>query len=287
VLIYIASFASLLSMVVLVTVYLADRYEREPIELIQSCFLLGALGQLVLVLVANTVVAGVSWSGPWVLLTVTCAALYLPFHLSRLTEMDERFDGIVYTVAFLAGAGCVIHLNNLPQVVATSPFHAALAATAEPDLRDLLILATTPELGTELGQGLTIILAAVLVGATIGILQQRGWSPSRISAAAVVVGLAAIGLDLLTGGVWPLRTMLAVVAVAVAVAIKRRSVFKDQPEPHERDLLVMGIKTLLIVFGVALLAMVLLQSLTPQPDLPNETLSGSYQTHRGHPEQIS
>jgi RsiW-degrading membrane proteinase PrsW (M82 family) len=287
VLIYIASFASLLSMVVLVTVYLADRYEREPIELIQSCFLLGALGQLVLVLVTNIVAAGLLWSGPWVLLTVTCAALYLPFHLHRQDEMDERFDGIVYTVAFLAGAGCVIHLNNLPQLVAASPYHAALTAAAGPDLRDLLILATSPELATELGQGLTIILAAVLVGATIGVLQQRAWSPSGIAAAAVVVGLAAIGLDLLAGGAWLLRAVLAVLAVAVAVAIKRRSVFKDQPEPDERDVLIMGIKTLLIVFGAALLAMVLLLALTPQPDLPSENLSGWHQAHSGHAEQIS
>jgi hypothetical protein len=287
VLIYIASFASLLSMVVLVTVYLADRYEREPIELIQSCFLLGALGQLVLILVASTVAAGLLWSGPWVLLSVTCAALYLPFHLHRQAEMDEGFDGIVYTVAFLAGAGCVIHLNNLPQVVAASPFHAALTVAARPDLRDLLILASSPELAGELGQGLTIILAAVLVGATLGVLQQRAWSPWRVAAAGVVAGGATIGLDLLAGGAWLLRAVLALAAVAVAVAIKRRSVFKDQPEPHERDVLIMGLKTLLMVFGAALLAMVVLQILIQQPELPGEPLSGLNQTHSARPEQIA
>ncbi len=271
-LIYIASFASLLSMVVLVTVYLADRYEREPIELIQNCFLFGVLSQLVLILAANAAVTGVFWSGPWVLLTVTCAAGLLPFHLCRLDEMNERFDGIVYTVAFLAGAGCVIHLNNLPQVIAASGFDSTLAAGAVPDLRDLLILASSPEFASQLGSGLTVILAAVLVGATIGVAQLGGWSPARTSGAGLVVGSACIGLDLLAGGGWPLRVVLAVVAVIVAAAIKRRSVFKDRPEPPERDVLVMGIKTLLIVFGAALLAMVLLQtlrdseSLTPQPE---------------------
>ncbi len=283
-LIYIASFASVLSMVVLVTVYLADRYEREPVELIQSCFLLGVLCQLVLVLAANTVVAGVFWSGPWVLLTIICAAGYLPFHLHRLAEMDERFDGIVYTVAFLSGASCVIHLNNLPQVVAASPFHASLATGAVPDLRDLLILVNSAELATELGQGLTVILAAVLVGATIGVLHQYGWSPRRTSVASAAVGLATIGLDLLSGGGWPLRAVLAAAAVAVAVAIKRRSVFKEQPEVGERDVLVLGIKTLLMVFGAALLAMVLLQTLTPQPDLPTETTSRFHHNGVG-PEQ--
>ncbi len=275
-LIYIASFASLLSMVVLVTVYLADRYEREPIELIQNCFLFGVVSQLMLVLAANAAVAGVFWSGPWVLLSVTCAAGLLPFHLGRLDEMDERFDGIVYTVAFLAGVGCVIHLNNLPQVVAASGFDAAFAAAAEPDLRDLLILASSPEFASELGQGLTVILAAVFIGATIGMLQANpsktpgGWSPARTAGVGVLVGLSTIGLDLLTGGVWPFRAALVAVAVAVGVAIKRRSVFKDRPEPFEPDVLVMGVKTLLMVLGAALLAMVLLQALTPQPDLPSE-----------------
>lgn len=130
-----------------------------------------------------------------------------------------------------------------------------------------------------------MILAAVVVGATIGVLQQRGWSQQRIAVAGIAVGLVTIGLDLLSGGIWPLRAVLAVAAVAVAVAIKQRSVFKDQPEAYERDVLVMGIKTLLMVFGAALLAMVLLQALTPQrgrPAVPPAaSLSGWYQADAG------
>jgi hypothetical protein len=263
--IYIATFAGLLSTLLLAVVYLADRYEREPIELIQNFFLSGLLGQLVLILAVTAVGGDVSWSGPWILITVVCAALYLPFQLHRQIEMDERFDGIVYAVALVGGATCVIHLNNLPRVIAASPYRDALASGAEPDLRDILILATSRGLATELGQGLVVILAAVLVGAVLGTLQLRGWSPWRTAFVCVAVALAVTGLDLLTGGVWPVRGALAVMAVAVAAAVKRRSVFKGRPETPERDVLVMGLKTVLMVFGAALLAAVLLQAVVEQP----------------------
>jgi hypothetical protein len=259
--IYIASFAGLLSTLLLVVVYLADRYEREPIELIQNFFLSGLMGQLVLILAAIAVGGEVFWSGPWILITLVCAALYLPFQLGRQTEMDERFDGIVYTVALVGGASCVIHLNNLPLVIAASPYRDALAPGAEPDLRDLLILSTSPGFATELGQGLVVILTSILVGAVLGTLQLRGWPPWRTALVCVAVGLATAGLDLLTSGAWWLRAALAIAAVAVAVAVKRRSVFKDRPESPERDVLVLGLKTVLMVFGAALLATVLLQAL--------------------------
>jgi hypothetical protein len=257
--IYIATFAGLLSTLLLAVVYLSDRYEREPIELIQNFFLSGLLGQLVLILAVTAVGGDVSWSGPWILVTIVCAALYLPFQLHRQTEMDERFDGIVYAVALVGGATCVIHLNNLPRVIAASPYRDALAPGAEPDLRDLLILATSPGFTAELGQGLVMILAAVLV--------------------CVVVALAATGLDLLTGGAWPVRGALAVMAVAVAVAVKRRSVFKDRPELPERDVLVMGLKTVLIVFGAALLATVLLQAVVEQHYGPDDTVTQRHPSH--------
>ena len=264
--IYIATFAGLLSTLLLAVVYLADRYEREPIELIQNFFLSGLLGQLVLILGITAVGGDISWSGPWILITMVCAALYLPFQLHRQAEIDERFDGIVYSVALVGGATCVIHLNNLPRVIAASPYRDALAPGAAPDLRDLLILATSPGFTAELGQGLVVILAAVLVGAVLGTLQLRGWSPSQTAFVCVVVALAATGLDLLAGGAWPVRGALAVMAVAVAVAVKRRSVFKVRPELPERDALIMGLKTVLMVFGAALLATVLLQAVVEQPD---------------------
>ena len=120
-------------------------------------------------------------------MTLAGAALYLPFRLHRQAEMDERFDGIVYTVALVGGALCVIHLNNLPRVVAASPYRDALASGAAPDLRDLLIFAASPEFAAELGQGLVVIFAAVLVGAVLGTLQLRGWPPWNTASACAGV----------------------------------------------------------------------------------------------------
>ena len=274
--IYIASFAGLLSTLLLATIYLADRYEREPIELIQNFFLSGLLCQLGLVLTVSSLAGDVSWSGLWVLITMVCAALYLPFQLHRQAEMDERFDGIVYSVAFVGGTTCVIHLNNLPGVIAASPYREALVSGAVPDLRDLLILATSSGFAAELGQGFVLILAAVFVGAVLGTLQLRGWSPWKTAGVCVPVALATTGLDLLTGGSWLWRGALAVIGVVVALAVKRSSVFKDLPEPPERDVLVLGLKTVLMVFGATLLATVLLQAVVEQPEVPDVTITGHY-----------
>lgn len=277
--IYIASFAGLLSTLLLVVIYLADRYEREPIELIQNFFLSGLLGQLVIILAITSVGGEVSWSGLWILITMVCAALYLPFQLHRQTEMDERFDGIVYSVAFVGGATCAIHLNNLPGVIATSPYRGALVPGAVPDFRDLLILATSSGFGTELGQGFVLILAAVFVGALLGWLQLRGWPPWQTAAVCAVAALGTTGLDLLTGGTWPVRGVLAIAGFAVVLTVKRRSVFKDSPEPTERDVLVLGMKTVLMVFGAALLATVLLQAVVEQPEVPDVTITGWDMAH--------
>ena len=272
--IYIASFAGLLSTLLLAVVYLADRYEREPIELIQNFFLSGLLGQLVIILAITAVGGEVSWSGLWILITIGCAALYLPFQLHRQSEMDERFDGIVYSVAFVGGAACAIHLNNLPGVIAGSPYRGALVPGAVPDFRDLLILATSPGFGSELGQGFVLILAAVFVGAVLGTLQLHEWPPWQTALVCMAVALATTGLDLLTGGAWPVRGVLAIAGLAVALVVKRRSVFKERPEPTERDVLVLGMKTVLMVFGAALLASVLLQAVVEQPKVPDVTLTG-------------
>ncbi len=281
--IYIASFAGLLSTLLLAVVYLADRYEREPIELIQNFFLSGLLGQLVIILAVTSVGGEVTWSGPWILLTMVGAALYLPFQLHREAEMDERFDGIVYSVAFVGGATCVIHLNNLPGVIAASPYRDALVPGSVPDLRDLVILATSSGFAAELGQGFVMILTAVFVGAILGRLQLLGWSPWQTAAVCVMVALATIGLDLLTGGSWPMRGVLAVVGLAVVLAVKRRSIFKDRPEPAERDVLILGLKTVLMVFGAALLATVLLQAVVEQTEVPDVTITGRYPAHAASP----
>ena len=265
--IYIATFAGLLSSLLLVVVYLADRYEPEPIDLIQNSFLIGLAGQLALIFIASSLYGGILWSGPWLFVTVTVATLYLPYQLSGQVEADERFDGIVYSVALVGGAVCAIHLNNLPRVMAISPYRDALAPGAEPDLRDLLILAGAPGLTAELGRGLVVILAGVLVGAVLGTLQLRGWPWWRTAPICLAVGSAVIGIDFLAGGNWWARGLVAVSAMAVAYGVKRRSIFKDRPEPRERDVLLMGFKTVLVVFGATLLATVLLQAVVEQPSL--------------------
>jgi len=265
--IYIATFAGVLSSLLLAVVYLADRYEPEPIELIQNSFLIGLAGQLALMFIASSLYGGMLWSGPWLLVTVAVATLYLPYQLSGQVEADERFDGIVYSVALVGGAVCAIHLNNLPRLAAISPYREALASGAEPDLRDLLILAGSPGFTAELGRGLVVILAAALVGAVLGTLQLRGWPWWRTALICLVVGSSVIGTDFLADGHLWVRVLLAVFSVVVAFIVKRRSIFKDRPEPRERDVLLMGLKTVLVVFGATLLATVLLQAVVEQPPL--------------------
>ena len=264
--IYIVCFAGLLSILVLAAVYLADRYEPEPIDLIQSTFLTGLAAQLVLILAASLAAGPVTWSGPWLLVTLVGAALYLPVHLHRQPELDERFDGIVYSVAFTGGAVCAIHLNNLPAVVAASPFAEALAGGAKPDLRDLLILAGSGGFNAELGQGVLVVSVAVVFGAALGIFQMRGTPPIRTAAVCAVIAAGAGGLDLLVGGGWTIPAAMAAAAIGIAVALKRRSVFRGRPQPAESEALVLGVKTVLMVLGAALVAMVLLQVVADAPD---------------------
>lgn len=267
--IYIASFAGLLSAVLLAAVYAADRYEPEPIGLIQDFFLSGLLVQLVAILALSATVGSVLWAGPWILATVAGAMLYLPFRLARLQEMDERFDGIVYSAAFVGGAVCVVHLNNLPQIVAASPFRDALAAGAKPDLRDLTILATSPGFAQELGQGFVVLVATAFAGAVIGVLHLRSVQPLRVAAASTLCVILVVGSDFAFGGSWILRGSLFVSLMVVAYLIKRRSVHRDRPEPLERDVLVLGFKTVLIIFGAVLLATVMLGTVVQHPDPPD------------------
>jgi hypothetical protein len=80
---------------------------------------------------------------------------------------------------------------------------------------------------------------------------------------------------------WPVRGALAVAGFVVALTVKRRSVFKARPEPTERDVLVLGLKTVLMVFGAALLATVLLQAVVEQPEVPNVTITGRHSARHG------
>jgi hypothetical protein len=203
--------------------------------------------------------------------TAVGAAVYLSFQLHRQDEVDERFDGIVYSVACVGGAACVVHLHNLPRVIAASPYAGALAPGAEPDLRDLVILATSQGFVSEIGGGAVLVFSAIIFGAVLGMLQLRGWAPMRTAMVCGLVAFATTGLDTLAGGAWPVRVALAVAALGVAVAVRRRSVFKNRPEPNEGDVLILGLKTVLMVFGAALLVTVLLAAVTEQPDAPGRS----------------
>jgi hypothetical protein len=129
-----------------------------------------------------------------------------------------------------------------------------------------MILTGSPPFTAEFGQAFVLILTAVFIGAVLGTLQLRGWAPPHTAVVCVIVAVAPIGLDLLTGALLPVRASLAVAALASALALKRRSVFRDRPEAAERDVLILGLKTVLVVFGAALLAIVLLQAVVDQPE---------------------
>lgn len=259
-LVYIAVFAGVSSVVVLAAVYLADRYEREPLELIQDAFLLGAAVQLILTLAARAILGSDVWSSGLMILTAALSALWLPFHLARLDEADERFDGIVYSVAAVAGASCVIHVGNLPGLIAGSPYADALTGAAAPSLRDLLIVISWPEFGRELARHLGLIGAAVLAGALAGIRHAAG-RPRGVSALlAALLATAATGLVWASGDeVWPVIVVVAV-AIVWAAWIKRRSVHRGAPEAPEDALLVRVVKTVALVLGIALAASAVLQT---------------------------
>ncbi len=258
-------FAGGLSAVVLGAVYLADRWEREPVERLQSYYLVGLSVQLI-VLLASTAVAGrLVWSGLLGALTVAVAAVVLPFQLVREPELDEAFDGIVYTVAAVTGAVCGIHLNNLPQALAGSPFREALAQGAAPDLRDVLIVASSPGLASELGQAAVMLLAAVIVGAVSGSLLLRGWPPFRAALVAAIAAVAVFAADGAARGGWTVRLLLAAGAVGAAWAAKRRSAFRARPEVPEADVVALCARTVLVILGASLLSLALLRAVAPAP----------------------
>lgn len=273
--------AGVLSSLLLAAVFLADRYEREPVELIQDSFLLGLVGQLVLILSRWAATGEATWTGPWPLVTALAVACSLPHRLAREAEVDERFDGIVYTVATMAGAVCAILVNDLPWLSSASPHRAALAPGAEPDLRDLLILAGDPALGAGLGRAAVLVLSSVLIGAVLGVLQLRGTPPWRTAAACAATAAVAVGIDLALSGAWWWRGFLAVAAVAIAAAVKRRSVFRGRPQTPERDVVVLGLKTVLVILGAALLATALLQAVIDQPVIEPPDTPGFDQVEMG------
>jgi hypothetical protein len=269
-LIYVAFFAGAVAAAVLAAVYLSDRYEREPLNAVQDAFLAGALAQAVAVVALLAITHRVFWDGWWVAATLVGLVVAMPGQLRRCGEVDERFDGIVYTVSTAAGALCVIHLANLPTIAALSPHRAALGTTATPDLRDLLIIAGSPGFAGELGAGVVLVALAVLAGAVIGHGHQRAMSPWRVSLTALAVTGPVFVVDVLSHGQVPIRAAIALAAIVVAAVVKGRSVFRAAPRTTEPEALKLGLKTLLIVFGTCLLIGVLFSALGGAPAVPPE-----------------
>lgn len=257
---YIVTFAGLSSAVVLAVVYLADRYEREPLESIQDSFLLGAAVQLVPVLILTGSGERCVWSAGWMIATAAAVGTWLPFHLRRIREANERFDGIVYSVAIVAGASCVVHIANLPLLVTGSPFAGALAGEATPSLRDLSIVVGWPELNHELARHVGLVAAAILAGAISGTGRAARWPVAGTALSSGAVAGATATLVWLFDPGWWMPCLLLVGAAGWAAAIKRRSVFRDAPVPPESEILARAVRTLLLVLGTALAAAVMLQA---------------------------
>ena len=265
--IYVAALTALLSLLVLAMVYLADLFEREPLDLIQNAFLAGLGAQLVLVLGIHRWIGVEAWSGWLYLLTLTVLAIILPMFLAEEKEFDERFDGVVYAVAFTVGAASVVHLFNLPRVAARSPESVALGGGEVPGARDLLLLVTAPGPRGELGDLLALLGVAALAGAVLGVLKLQGRPLiQQVAGMLLAAGLLG-GLELSTGGAWPVRVLLAVAAVATTVALKRRSVFRQRHQLPERELFLGSLKTALMILGATVLALALLMSLTDSWEL--------------------
>ncbi|MEM7587285.1 MAG: hypothetical protein AAF560_28115 [Acidobacteriota bacterium] len=260
--IYVAALTALLSLLVLTLVYLADRFEREPLDLIQNAFLAGLAAQLALILGVDQMFGIEAWSGPLYLLTLAALAAILPALLADEKEFDERFDGIVYAVAFTVGAASVVHLFNLPRAAARYPESVVLGGGEVPDVRDLLLLLSAPGPRVELSDLFTLVVVAMLAGAVLGVLKLADRPAIQQVAGMLAAGGLLAGLDLAVGGGWPVRVLLAVAAVATSILLKSRSVFRHRNQQPEREIFLGGVKTALMIFGAIVVALAVLMSLT-------------------------
>lgn len=260
--IYVAVLTALLSLLVLALIYLADLWERGPLDLLQNAFLSGLATLLVLVLAFHRLTGIEAWTGGLYVVTLAALAAVLPALLADDKEIDERFDGIVYAVAFGVGAASVVHLFNLPGAAARYPERVVLGGGETPDVRDLLLLISSPGPRGELADLAALLLVAVLAGAVLGTLKLGGTPLGHQVAGTLIAALVVGGAAVATAQWWPARLALAIAAVAVAVALKRRSVFRRRRAQPEREIFLGALKTALMIFGAIVLALAVLMSLT-------------------------
>jgi hypothetical protein len=272
--IYVAVFAGLLAAAVLALIWVADLYEREPLELIENAFVAGLVAQLLLLLAVGAATDLLVWHGGWSGLTIVVLCALVCRLAPAMGELDERFDGIVYAVTIAAGAACVSHMHNLPTALAVSPHADVFAATAAPDLRDLVLVLGASGPRSDLAVQLVLVLQMAVVGGCLGVAYRYGARGWRLTGLCTSVGVVLWAADQLLDGAWPARVVLAVVAIVFGTVLKRMSVHRRAPEAAEADLMVKLLKTALVVFGALTVSLALMVALSDSWRVLRQTPEG-------------
>ena len=248
------------SLIALLAAWASDTWEREPLESVENVLLLGVAVQVALVLLARWAAGFDAWGALGLLGVALPAGILVPFAAAKLSELDEPYDGVVYSVAFASGSSLVLLLWDVP-VLAREAGGAALQPGVVLGLRDLVALLGAPAVVARLGAHAAAVAVAVLTGALYGVLV--GVRDQRRAPLALAGGLLAALLslaDLLVQGAWWGRVGLAVLAVIAAFVLKSRSPFRSRPKAPQTDLAVEGVKAALLVIGACFVALCLLAS---------------------------
>ena len=248
------------SLIALLAAWASDTWEREPLESVENVLLLGVAVQVALVLLARWAAGFDAWGALGLLGVALPAGILVPFAAAKLSELDEPYDGVVYSVAFASGSSLVLLLWDVP-VLAREAGGAALQPGVVLGLRDLVALLGAPAVVARLGAHAAAVAVAVLTGALYGVLV--GVRDRRRAPLALAGGLLAALLslaDLLVQGAWWGRVGLAVLAVIAAFVLKSRSPFRSRPKAPQTDLAVEGVKAALLVIGACFVALCLLAS---------------------------
>ncbi len=241
--------------------WLSDSWEREPVRAIEDFFLQGVLTQFVLVSLGQRLLGFENWSALGLGAVLVPAALLLPTLLATHAEFDEAYDGIVYAVAFVAGASLVLTLWDIPDLVrdasgATLPPGALLGP------RDLLLAVTAPSILARIGLHISVMAVAGLAGAVLGMARHR-YAQTKIagSGAMLLVVVTVVAAERIAGSPSWLHWGLVLAVGIAAYIVKQRSPFKGRPEALESEVVVKAFKATLMVVGAAVLVLSLLGTL--------------------------
>jgi len=215
-----------------------------------------------LVLVARWAAGFDAWGALGLLGVALPAGILVPSATARLSELDEPYDGVVYSVAFASGSSLVLLLWDVP-LLARQAGGAALQPGVVLGFRDLVALLGAPAVLERLGAHAAALAVAVLTGALFGVLAGipgRRRSPWVLALAGGLLAVLLSLADRLLQGAWWVRLVLAILAVGTAFAVKSRSPFRSRPEAPQTDLAVEGMKAALLVVGACFVALCLLAS---------------------------